>query len=192
MKFSRLGVGLGSDLCQAPALPEERGEFQEAAPTSHLRVHHPSQLLAQTPRILSASQRSWVWEMGSIKLQLMHISLIWVAPSPLKMDLILFLEALLQEGFSLLNRTRGLGQRRWFACSHAVLLNTLTDFMLPYFWHCKSRRDKILREEKLSEDWKTRQRVVIILSQQGRNHFQREIATFKIYSHNKCSPICPC
>lgn len=42
----------------------------------------------------------------------MHISLIWVAPSPLKMDLILFLEAVLQEGFSLLNRTRGLGQRR--------------------------------------------------------------------------------
>lgn len=73
--------------------------------------------------------------MGSIKLQLLrviHISLIWVAPSPFKMDLILFLEGVSQGGLPLLNKTRGWGKRCRFACSRAVLLSARADFMLEY------------------------------------------------------------
>lgn len=33
------------------------------------------------------------------------------------------------------------------------------------------------------------QKVIIILFQQGRNHFQREIAMFKMYSHSKSGAI---
>lgn len=73
--------------------------------------------------------------MGSIKLQLLrviHISLIWATPSPLKTDLILFLEEGSQGGSSLLNKTGGLEATAVIRMQPDGSVDAFPDFVLPH------------------------------------------------------------